>query len=86
MEIGLTYSSKDPKHIKTCEFVRNYIRERGILARITESDRRVPVPRMTINGCCVSGGSFRKKVRSAREKFPSMSDIARALEQNLWSL
>ncbi|MDF1545161.1 MAG: hypothetical protein P1R58_08680 [bacterium] len=86
MEIGLTYSSTDPNHIKTRNFVRDYIREHGILARIIERDRKVQVPQITINGCCVSGDSLRRRLRSARESFPSFPDIARALEQNFWSL
>jgi len=86
MEIGLTYHSKDPKHTKTRDFVMNFIRERGILAKVIERDRQVEVPRITINGCCLSDQLPPTHEKRRRLRFPTTAEIARALEQNFWSL
>ena len=72
--------------MKTRNFVVDFIRERGILAKIIERDRHVEVPRISINGCCVSDRQSQSDNQRSRIRFPSTADIARALEQNFWSL
>ena len=87
MEIGLIYSSKDPKQAKTCDFVRRFVRERGILARIVESEQPVKTPSITIDGCTVVGsGVVRPKTNGLTTHFPSTKEIAKALEQSIWCL
>ena len=86
MEIGLTYSSKDPRQIQTRDFVRKYIRDRGILARLVENEQPVKAPTISINGCCISEDIYTAAAGRQKVKFPTMDDIARALERNIWSL
>ena len=85
MEIGLVYSSKDPTQKKTRDFVFNFIRERGILAHITESDQPVNSPKVIIDGEAL----FEK--RKLRRKgqlsvFPDKESIAKLLEYHSWCL
>lgn len=85
MEIGLIYSRKDPLQTETRDFVKRFIRERGILANIVESDEPVKSPTVIIDGRALK--DQRKKPRGKNPKmYPSMQDIARALEQHIWSL
>ncbi len=87
MEIGLIYSSKDPKQAKTRDFVKRFVRERGILARIVESEQPVKVPSITIDGCTVVGsGVVQPKRNGLTTHFPSTKEIARALEKCIWCL
>ncbi len=87
MEIGLSYSSKDKRHTETKELVRKFVRDRGVLARIIESEQAVEVPTITINGCSViepvrsSGKTGRTGI-----KFPTPDEIIRALERSIWCL
>lgn len=81
MEIGLVYASDDPKQTKTRDFVRKFIKEHGILARIVESEQPVKTARISINGCCLNESSGKRK-----PKVLSFKQIARALEQNVWSI
>ncbi len=83
MEISLIYSSKDPKQVKTINFVRKYIKERGILAHLVETEKEVDYPTISINGCCIPKEHHSKKIKS---RFPKLADIAKAIEQNVWSL
>ena len=88
MEIGLTYSSKDPRHLEARDFVRRFITEHGILANITEWDKEVKMPEITIDGCPICGAKLLGLGANKRNsrRFPSIDEIARALEQNFWSL
>ena len=83
MEIGLIYSNKDPKQVATRNFVRNYIKEHGILAQLIETKKEVDYPTISINGCCISKEHHSKKTKP---RFPKLADIAKAIEQNVWSL
>ncbi|MEA1981472.1 MAG: hypothetical protein U9N54_10925 [candidate division Zixibacteria bacterium] len=83
MEIGLIYSNKDPKQVATRNFVRNYIKERGILAHLVETEKEVDCPAISIDGCSISKGKNSPKTKS---RFPKLADIAKAIEQNVWSL
>lgn len=85
MEIGLVYSRKDPRQAKAREFVRRFIKERGILARIVETEKAVKSPTVIINGHTLK--DRRTLARSDRSKmYPAIEDIARALEKHIWSL
>ncbi len=93
MEIGLIYSEKDPRQIKTRNFLRNYLKEHGILAKFTEKKQKVEIPTITINGCRIFTEMSKVKVsddsiktKPASRPFPKLIDIAKAIEQNLWSL
>ncbi|MEW5993585.1 MAG: hypothetical protein AB1744_04225, partial [Candidatus Zixiibacteriota bacterium] len=50
MEIGLIYSGKDPRQTQARDFVRKYIRERGILARLVETEQPVKSLTVIVNG------------------------------------
>ena len=41
MEIGVIYSSKDPRQTQARDFVMRFVQEHGILARIVESEQPV---------------------------------------------
>lgn len=85
MEIGLIYSKKDPRQAEARDFLRRFVEERGIVARIIESEQPVNSPTVIINGQTLS--EQRSKPRHAGGRmFPSFDDIARALERHLWSL
>jgi len=85
MEIGLIYSKDDPRQAETREFVLMYIRERGILAQIVESNEPVKSPTVIINGEALK--EKRRSPRSPRPSmFPALADIARALDQHVWAV
>jgi hypothetical protein len=85
MEIGLIYSKKDPRQAEAREFLKRFVEQRGIVARIIESEQPVTSPTVIINGQTLS--EQRSKPRSAGARmFPSFDDIAHALERHLWSL
>ena len=85
MEIGLIYSSKDPRQAKTRDFVKKFVRERGILADIVESEQPVESPTVIVNGRALK--DQRQKRRGTTEvMYPSTSDIARFLERQLWGI
>ena len=86
MEIGLTYSSKDPRQIQTRDFVRKFIKDRGILAHLVENEQPVKAPTISIDGCCISDNIYTAATNRRKIKFPTMDDIAQALERNIWSL
>ncbi len=85
MEIGLVYSTADPAQVQTCEFVRRYVRERGILARIVRSDQPVKSISVTIDG-----RNFTEQRKQPRTEgspaFPDKNDIALLIEQYFWQL
>ncbi|HOP06115.1 MAG TPA: hypothetical protein PLF13_02365 [candidate division Zixibacteria bacterium] len=84
MEVGLVYSSKDPRQAKTRDFVVNFLNERGVLANVVECDSPVDVPRITINGCEVAAKPRKTGKRMSVLYFPSMDDITKALERGIW--
>lgn len=85
MEIGLVYSSKDPRQREARNFVWRYVQERGILARIVEEDRPVQTPTVIVNGRELT--DLRSKPRGGTsEMFPSLEHIAKALEEHVWCL
>jgi hypothetical protein len=87
MEIGLVYSSKDPRQTEARDFVHQYIQEHGILARVVETEEPVQTPRISVDGCCItSSPAVNAKGLSRRMKFPSLDEIAAALEEHVWSL
>lgn len=86
MEIGLTYSSKDPRQIQTRDFVRKFIKDRGILAHLVENEQPVKVLTISINGCCISDNVYIAAAGKKKVQFPTIDNIARALERNIWSL
>ena len=85
MEVGLVYSSRDPRQLKARDFVIKYIRERGILASVIESDEPVESPTVIVNGQSLT--DLRQKPRkTGAAMFPDMEAIARILEQHAWCL
>ncbi len=83
MEIGLIYSGKDPRQAKARDFVREFVRERGVLARIVESEQPVKSPTVIVNGEALK--DQRREPRSKHEPmYPSTADIAHFLERHLW--
>ena len=87
MEIGLVYSSKDPRQAAARDFVHRYIKEHGILAHVVETEQPVQTPTITVDGCCISGSPLpATKGLSKRLRFPSLDEIAAALEEKVWSL
>jgi hypothetical protein len=83
MEIGLIYSSKDPRQTQARDFVRKFVQERGILANIVESEQPVKSPTVIVNGQALK--DLRQKPRSQHEPvYPSTSDIAQFLERHMW--
>ena len=86
MEIGLLYSRKDPRQKKTRDFVRRYVRERGILAQIVEKEQPVTVPTITVDGCRIIVPSETRPEESTGFHFPTREDIARALDRSIWCI
>lgn len=85
MEVGLVYSSRDPRQQRARDFVINYIKERGILARIIESDEPVESPTVIVNGQTLTDLRQKPRRRGAA-MFPDLESIARILEQHAWCL
>ena len=85
MEIGLIYSSTDPRQTQARDFVKKFVRERGMLASIIESEQPVQSPTVIVNGRALK--DQRRKSRGKEEAmYPSTSDIARFLERHLWDM
>jgi hypothetical protein len=85
MEIGFIYSREDPRQREAREFVDKYCRERGIMARIIDRVKPVKSPTVIINGEALTERRAKPRKKNPR-MFPSIEDIARALEQHAWSL
>lgn len=85
MEIGLIYSKKDPRQSEARDFLRRFVEERGIVARIIESEQPVASPTLIINGQTLSEKRTLPRGVATR-MFPGVDDIAHALEQHIWSL
>ena len=86
MEIGLIYSKDDPRQTEARDFVHRFIRERGILAQVVESNQPVESPTLIINGHALKDQRGEPRPNNRHSMFPALADIAHALEQHLWSL
>ncbi len=85
MDIGLIYSRKDPQQAMTCEFLRSFIKERGVLATLVETDEDVQSPTVIIDGRELK--ELRRKPRGEESTmYPTIKDIAEALERHVWCL
>jgi len=86
MDIGLVYSDKDPRQKQARDFLRQFVKERGVLANIFEAKKDVASPTLIINGQTIR--DLRRKPREGQEHkmYPAIADIASALERNLWVL
>lgn len=85
MEIGLVYSSKDPRQKKARDFVKSFIQEHGLLAEFAETDRPVNSPTLIIDGIALR--EQRKQKRDVQSKmFPDINDMAKLLEYHTWCL
>ena len=85
MDIGIIYSSRDPKQLKAREFVRNFINQRGILANYRESDQPVKSPKLIINGQALFD-QRQKPRKQGSSMFPDIKSIAKLLEYHTWCL
>ena len=85
MEIGLIYSKTDPRQAEARDFVKRFVEQRGIVARIIESEQPVASPTLIINGQTLSEQRIKPRGAAAR-MFPGVDDIAYALERHIWSL
>lgn len=86
MEIGFVYSSKDPRQLLARDFVRRFVKDRGILASLTEVEQSVEVPTITINGSAVDITTDLPGKSERSRKFPSIDAIGQALEIGFWCL
>ncbi len=85
MEIGLIFSSKDPRQAQARDFIAQFIRDRGVLARVVESEQPVSSPTLIVNGRTLR--DQRRKSRSTgNDMYPSTADMARFLERHLWGV
>ena len=85
MEIGFIYSKKDSRLAATRRFVRDYCRQRGILAQITETEQPVETTQIIINGVSLVEDST-SSPENKTTTILSRETIARALERCYWSL
>jgi hypothetical protein len=86
MDIGLVYSDKDPRQTQARDFLRRFVKERGVLANIFEAKKDVTSPTLIINGQALK--DLRRQPREGQEHkmFPAIADIASALERHIWVL
>ena len=85
MEIGFIYSKDDPRQKEARNFLKKFIRDRGVLAKMFEVDQPVKSPTLIINGHVLK--EQRQKPRTTNPRmYPSIRDIAHALEKHIWSL
>jgi hypothetical protein len=85
MEIGLIYSKSDARQTKARDFLQRFVKERGVLAKIVEVEKDVVSPTVIIDGHALK--DKRHKPRGERPAmYPSIKDIAEALERQLWCL
>ena len=85
MNIGLVYSDKDPKQTNARDFLRRFVKERGITATIVETPKAVSSPTLIIDGFALRDMRCTPRQDSS-PMFPAIKDIAAALERSLWSL
>jgi len=85
MDIGLVYSDKDPRQTKARDFLRDFIRERGVQANVFEIRKDVSSPTLIINGQTLE--DLRRQPREGQaQMFPTLKHIAEALERHIWGL
>lgn len=86
MDIGLVYSDKDPRQTRARDFLRRFIRERGVQANFYEKKQDVNSPTLIINGQTLT--DLRRKPREGQENrmYPAIPDMAKALERHIWCL
>jgi len=85
MEIGLIFSSEDPKQKEARDSVKKYIDNSGVLAEYSEYDKTVHSPTLIIDGLALS--EKRKIKREAQNSmYPACSDMLKFLEQHIWCL
>ncbi|RKX26745.1 MAG: hypothetical protein DRP45_02735 [Candidatus Zixiibacteriota bacterium] len=85
MDIGFIYSRKDPRQAKARDFLKKYLKERGVLARVIETEREVTSPTIIINGHTLK--DLRQKPREdSPAMFPSIDDIVHMVERQVWCL
>ena len=88
MEIGFLYQKNDPQQVKARDYLRRYVRERGILAKIVETNKKVTTPTIIINGHSLK--DRRRRARSfksgQRSAYPTPDVIADALDAFIWSV
>jgi len=83
MDIGLTYSAKDPRQARARDFLREFIRETGVYARLIETEKDVTSPTVVIDGQTLK--DLRSQPRTDTSgMFPGIPDIAQFLERSLW--
>lgn len=85
MQIGLIFSSNDPKQKEARDSVKQYLNNTGVLAEYTEFDKIVSSPTLIIDGLALSEKRKEKRAEQSR-MFPNRSDMLQFLEQNLWCL
>jgi len=87
MEVELVYFGRDPRHAQARAFVKDFIRERGILANVIETEKPVRVPTITVNGCEITAREATQHSDDPKPGvFPSLEDISQALERGFWCL
>ena len=85
MEIGLIYSGKDPRQMRARDSLREYLRNRGILADITETETDVKSPTVIIDGHTLTDERRRPR-KDQPAMYPNAKDIIAALERHVWCL
>lgn len=88
MEIGFLYQKNDPQQVKARNYLRRYVRERGILAKIIETDKKVTTPTIIINGHSLKDRRRRARTLESgrRSVYPTPAVIADALDAFIWSV
>ncbi len=85
MEIGLVFSSKDPKQKEASDSVIHFIDSSGLLAEYSEHDKSVDSPTIIIDGLALC-----EKRKAKRDKqftmFPDRKDMLQFIEQNIWGI
>jgi len=85
MDIGLVYSSEDPRQIEARDFLLQFIKERGILARYKEMEKPVKSPTLIVNGYTLE--DLRTKPRKGSPTmFPDKKDMVKILEKVSWGV
>ena len=85
MEIGLIYSGKDPRQKRARDFLREYLRDRGILAEFIETETDVKSPTVIIDGHTLTDGRRRPRADQPA-MYPNAKDIIAALERHVWCI
>lgn len=83
MEVNLIYSKSDPRQCQVRDFVKSYVKDRGVLASITEKDEAVDRLTVVINGHRLVDNRRSKRDGQA---FPGVEEIAQELERHAWGV